>query len=492
MTDPTPDAPDGGLRSLLQVEERGIEPVPAEEQTSRPGELFWIWFAGNISILGLPLGTWVVAGVLNLWQALLAGVIGAVGSFAIVGLVSIAGQRGGAPTLTLSRATFGVLGNIGPTVVAIVSRWGWETVNAVTAAFAALSIGTVITGRSLGPTTAPVLAVLAVLLFLVLTLAVSGMGHAMLAAAQQWATYVFGALTIVVLGVIVARTDWDAVLSTPAGPFSAVLVAVSTVAAGTGLAWANSGADVGRYQSRAVRPVRLVAASAAGAGIPLVLMIGAGSLIAITNPSFDADNPLAAIPELLPAWMSVPFLVSAFAGLLLSNNISVYSSGLTLLTMGIKTRRIYAVAVELVVSLIGSMVFLFVFANFYDAFIGFITLLAVPLTAWLGVFLVDMLRRRSYDGDGLLDMRRGGRYWYSGGTEWRAVTAWAVGIAGGFVFRMPALADSWVAVNGMDWAVALLGSGVLYLLLGGAWVTGAGAPADADPAGAAVHAEDRR
>lgn len=142
------ETPAEGWRSLLEVEDRGIEPIPASEQTSGPAELFWIWFAGNISILGIPLGIWVVAGELNFWQALIAGAVGAVASFAIVGIVSITGQRGGAPTLTLSRAAFGTRGNYLPTFVAILSRWGWETVNTVTAAFAAISIGTVIVGSS--------------------------------------------------------------------------------------------------------------------------------------------------------------------------------------------------------------------------------------------------------------------------------------------------------------------------------------------------------
>lgn len=470
MSDPSGaelEPSEGGFRSLFQVEERGIEPVPRAEQTSEPKELFWIWFAGNISILGLPLGIWVVAGVLNIWQALVATVIGAVGSFAIVGVVSIAGQRGGAPSLTLSRATFGVVGNFAPTVVAIVSRWGWETVNAVTAAFAVISIGSVITGRSLLPSDAPWVAITAVVIFLLLTLAVSGMGHNTLALVQRWATYVFGALTLVIVAALAFRVDWSLVFSAEAGPGSAVIIAIGTVAAGTGIAWANSGADLGRYQSPSVKPWRLVTASAFGAGIPLVIMIGTGSLIAITEPQFDPDNPLSSIPALLPPWMSIPFLLAAFFGLLMSNNISVYSSGLTLLTLGIKTRRVYAVMIELVASLVGSMLFLFVLANFYDGFIGFITLLAVPLVAWLAVFLLDMIKRTRYNSAALLDMKPGGAYWYRGGVEWRALGAWLLGIIAGYSMRFDALSETWVALNGLDWALTMVVSSVAYLALGG-------------------------
>ncbi|MFY9262551.1 MAG: cytosine permease [Actinomycetaceae bacterium] len=462
-------------RELLQVEDRGIEPVPAAEQTSGPGELFWIWFAGNISILGLPLGIWVVAGELNLWQALLAGIIGSVGSFAIVGIVSIAGQRGGAPSLTLSRAVFGQIGNFGPTIVAILSRWGWETVNTVTAAYAVLSIGTVIVGHEVSPQSAPALTVIAIVLFLLLTLTVSGLGHRMLAAFQKWATYIFGALTLVVIVFIVVQVEWNTVLSAGTGSWSTFFLGIGVVAAGTGLAWANSGADIGRYQSEKSTVSSLILSCAAGAGIPLVIMIGTGSLIGIMNPDFDADNPLASIPALLPPWMSIPFLISAFAGLLLSNNISVYSSGLTLLTLGIKTRRIVAVMIELGASLIGSILFLFVIGNFYGPFIGFITLLAIPLTAWLGVFLVDMIKRTWYDADGLLAMNSSSSYWYSGGVEWRATAAWLIAIIVGFSFKFAPLSETFIAVNGLEWLVTLILSGLLYAVLGGAKGAGTGA-----------------
>jgi cytosine/uracil/thiamine/allantoin permease len=132
-----PPVQDGALGSL---EQRGIEPVPEEERHGNPLELFWVWFAANISVLGLPLGVSLIALGLSVWQSILVAVIGAFGSFAIVGLISIAGRRGGAPSLTLSRAIFGTRGNAGPTLVALLSRLGWETVNTSTAALAVVTI----------------------------------------------------------------------------------------------------------------------------------------------------------------------------------------------------------------------------------------------------------------------------------------------------------------------------------------------------------------
>ena len=135
--------------------------------------------------------------------------------------------------------------------------------------------------------------------------------------------------------------------------------------------------------------------------------------------------------------------------------------------MGMKVRRIVAVAADLMVSLVGSMVFLFLFESFYDAFIGFITLLAIPLTAWLGVFLVDMIKRTTYSSDDLLDMTSRSAYWYKGGFEVRVLVSWLVALGAGFLFKF-ALPDSFIAQQGLEWLVALLLSGLLYLALGGA------------------------
>ena len=84
-------APSG--RVLSRVEQRGIEPVPDSQRNGSPGELFWVWFAANISILGIPLGATLIALGLNFVQAIIVAVIGSFVSFAVVGIISIAGRR---------------------------------------------------------------------------------------------------------------------------------------------------------------------------------------------------------------------------------------------------------------------------------------------------------------------------------------------------------------------------------------------------------------
>lgn len=465
-----------GSRILSATEQRGIEPVPTAEQTGGPIELFWVWFAANISILGIPLGATLIALDLNLWQALIATAIGAFGSFAVVGVISIAGQRGGAPSLTLSRAMFGVRGNMMPTFISLLSRLGWETVNTVTGAFALLSLSTIVLGTNPDAKQTPVLTVACILFFVACTAAVAALGHSVLVTVQKWATWIFGALTLFVAVYLACTVDWYSFIGNSAGSSSSMMVGIGIIASATGIGWATSGADMARYQSPKVSAKSLVLSACAGAGIPLVIVIGLGSALTAGNSELaTAADPIAAVREALPAWVAIPYLLAAFGGLLLSNHLSVYSAGLTTLTLGIRVRRAWAVLVDVVVTITGAVYFMLVSDSFYGPFITFISLLAVPLTAWVGIFLVDMLIRKNYDKSALLDLSSKGAYYYFGGFELNGCLSWLLSVIVGYMFVTAQisedtlwfagpLADTFIGQNGLAWLVALILSAVFYAL----------------------------
>src|SRR3954454_17191954 len=118
---PEPAAPRG-------IEANGINVIDESERKGTPAGLFWPWCASNISVIAVAYGAFVLGFWIGLWQALIGATIGAVVSFFLVGLVSIAGKRGSAPTLVLSRAPFGRWGNSLPALVSYLLLVGWETV----------------------------------------------------------------------------------------------------------------------------------------------------------------------------------------------------------------------------------------------------------------------------------------------------------------------------------------------------------------------------
>src|SRR2546430_2542887 len=219
------------------VEMNGINPIEQEERHGRPLELFWIWFAGNIGILGVVYGAQYLAGNgLNLWQSLFVGLVATTVSFIFVGILSIPGIWGGAPMLTLSRAVFGTRGNIGPTLVSWISLVGWETILVITSAYALLALL-----RVVGLQVSPIWTFFSIVVLAAAVVACGYLGHATLVWLQRLATWVFGILTVVIIAFLLPQTDWHRLLSQPPAALdTGVLTAFVIIMAGHGESWVLS------------------------------------------------------------------------------------------------------------------------------------------------------------------------------------------------------------------------------------------------------------
>ena len=68
--------------------------VDKKERTGKPHELFGIWMATQIGILGLIYGAIIVSYELSFIQSILAAFVGAL-SFILVGYLSLSGKIGG-------------------------------------------------------------------------------------------------------------------------------------------------------------------------------------------------------------------------------------------------------------------------------------------------------------------------------------------------------------------------------------------------------------
>ena len=122
------------------VETLGIDIVPESERTAKPSDLFWPWFAANISVFGISYGSFVLWFGLSFWQGALVTALGVTFSFFLCGLIAVAGKRGSAPTMVLSRAAFGVEGQKVPGVVSWLTSIGWETFLSIMAVLATTTV----------------------------------------------------------------------------------------------------------------------------------------------------------------------------------------------------------------------------------------------------------------------------------------------------------------------------------------------------------------
>jgi purine-cytosine permease-like protein len=84
--------------------------------------------------------------------------------------------------------------------------------------------------------------------------------------------------------------------------------------------------------------------------------------------------------------------------------LDIYSSGLALISLGIKIPRAVAVAIDGLIMIIGTIYIVWFAKNFFAPFQGFLITLGVPLAGWAGIFIADLLlRKRGYNESDLFD-----------------------------------------------------------------------------------------
>ena len=259
------------------MERQGIEIVAESERTAKPSDLFWPWFAANISVFGMGYGSYILGFGVSFWQATLVTLIGIPISFFLCGLIAIAGKRGSAPTMVLSRAAFGVHGQKVPGIVSWLTSIGWETFLSI---MAVLATATVFSRLGL-PSGTPVL-VAATVAVAALIVVASVLGYHTIMKLQSVLTWITGAITILYVLLTFSHIDVDTVLAVPNGTPQQVIGALVMVMTGFGLGWINIAADWSRYQKRETSDASIIWWNTLG-GAPRVLWRAARRLGSLTE-----------------------------------------------------------------------------------------------------------------------------------------------------------------------------------------------------------------
>jgi nucleobase:cation symporter-1, NCS1 family len=391
----------------LGIEANGINVIDESERKGTPRQLFWPWCASNVSVLAVSYGSFVLGFGLGLTQALVAAVLGAVLSFLLVGLVSIAGKRGSAPTLVLSRAAFGRDGNTMPGVVSYLLLVGWETVLVSLATFATATVF----GR-LGWGDGNLTKVVAFLVVAAIIVAAGILGFDAIMRLQKWLTVAMIAVTLLYIVLTFDHVDLAAAGALKTGSLGALVGGTILVMTGFGVGWVNSAADYSRYLPRTASTPGVVGWPTFGGSLPVVILVVYGVLLCASDEKLSqavALDPIGALTTIVPTWFLVPFALVAIGGLVSGAILDIYSSGLTLLTLGLRTPRWVAAAIDGVLMILGTLYIVWVADSFLGIFMAFLIILGVPMAAWCGIFLADLLlRRRDYDELKLFDRSRDG------------------------------------------------------------------------------------
>ncbi len=387
---------------IFELELNGPNLIKDSERSGTAKSLFWPWCGANVSLLALSYGAFFLGFGISFAQATYAAIIGTVLSFLVVGVSSLAGKKSNAPTMILSRAAFGVKGNIVPGALSYLVFVGWET---VLVSLATLATGTVFT--RLGHINHNLSLIIGFVIAVSLTVFGGVLGFSTIMKIQKWLTLITVFMTIVYIGLTFDNVNWSVVTAIKNGSTEGFVGALIFGITGIGLGWVNSAADYSRYLPRSVSSKSVVGWTVLGASIvPIILVIYGSALAGSSKELSDAIamDPIGALTTLLPTWFLIPFALVAILGLVGGAILDLYSSGLTLVSIGLPVKRHIAAMIDACIMLAGTIYIVWFADNFFFPFQGFLITLGVPVTVWSAIFVADViLRKQPYSETDLYD-----------------------------------------------------------------------------------------
>ena len=367
---------------VLAVEPGGIEAIPAKDRHGKGSSLFAVWASPNLEFATIYVGALGVIFGLSFTQAVIGIIIGnALGAYAQYALTQD-GPKYGVPQLVVSRAAFGKLGNIFPSVTNwIASGIGWFAVNSVSGAFALASL----THMS---------NLLSLLIVVIVQMTVAFIGHNLVQKVEKYLmpylVVVFGITGIIVLtkAHLGAASEWHF-----PGAWLVFLGATYGYAAG----WNPFAADYARYLPATEDPK--VAGRSAALGLftsaAILEIFGAAAVTAGMHAYGPGTNPVADYTSLMPSWLGKLVLLGIVLGSICANALNVYSGSMSLLATGIKVGigKIRAIT-TILVGILGFFLAHWAMGSPGNNLENFLLVMAYWIGPWLGVIAADKILRK--------------------------------------------------------------------------------------------------
>ena len=458
-----------------RVEEAGVAYIPEAERDSRPANLAAVFFGGNLAFSVIVFGWLPITFGLGWWAAVSSSALGLALGTLITAPLALLGPRTGTNNTVSSGAHFGVTGRLVGSALTLAFALAYAAIAVWTSGDALVAGAHRLFGTPAGD---GALAVGYALIAAEIAL-VALYGHATVVALQKIVVPVVGVLLL--LGIFAFAGDFHASGSGEylLGGFWPTWALAVTVAAAGPLSYAPSLGDYTRRISRSHGDRRVLAAAGLGVfgGLLATTLFGAFTALCLTNlgDSYVGDLVAAA-----PGWYVLPILLIGLAGGVGQGVLNMYASGLDLAAIIPNARRVHTTLITSLAAI--ALVFLGTFAlNAVDSITAMTLVLNGVAAPWVVVNLLGFLvaRRREYDPHDLQafnEGRRGGRYWFTGGWNLRALGAWAAGSAFGLLAVTTDLYTGPLAnlAGGVDLSLAgsALVAAAVYLIALAVWPEG--------------------
>lgn len=450
----------------FRVEVRGFDHIPEPERnmTLRQVDLFWV--ANSVNLFSFALGALAVAQGLNLWMALAACIVGSI-AYVYVSFGSIVSVRAGLPVSTLTRAAFGMRGNLPNAVLSWVASVAFEVINTIFGVEALLALFHLLGWANPGAAGK----LLAVLLQLVLCGGIAVLGHATMVWFQRFFAVLVSVALIVVIVFAVGQIDLGKpalshVILSPGATVAAFLTACAIIASNP-LSFLFNGADWVRYLPSATPASAVFSHVFWASYVPSLALTMMGAICATLG---DMSDPVAGLKPFIPGWLFIVYIFAVIGGSVANTIPTYYSSGLSLQAMGLKVHRNVATGIDVIVSTAIALYVLFV-QDFSTALNNFIALLVVWVGPFGGVWICDgYLRRGRFDSEAIHSKAGAkGRYWGWRGLNPSGCIALIVGMAAAAITMKSPLYEGPIAIalGGADlsWIVGFPVSAVVYAAL---------------------------
>jgi nucleobase:cation symporter-1, NCS1 family len=378
-----------GSASATAIEINDVQPIPAAERHGKAWHLFTVWSSPNLEFATVFVGALAIGFGLNVWQGILAVLVGNALAGITHGILSTWGPEAGLPQMVLSRNAFGKLGNLVPAGLStLVAGIGWFAVNTISGTFAlqALLPGLGVYG--------------ALLIIIVLQVGVAFVGHNLI---QKWERYASYFLAIVWIIVIVSVFTVNGAFDVAPGGSADFPWAGFTLTAGAAYGytagWTAFASDYTRYLPANTSKQALGWFAGLGnfLSTTLIMSVGVAAFNVLAgNPGdfWGIANPTEAFTKTFQPFFGSVVLLAIVIGSVSANILNVYSGAMSFLAMGFKlgfkTRRAIMVALA---GLVGGLISYIGVVNGDVAhqLDGFLLVVSYWVSPWIAVVLTERI-----------------------------------------------------------------------------------------------------
>jgi purine-cytosine permease-like protein len=453
----------------FHVEQHGIDFIPLTERWAKPRDLAGMWAGASIQVEYFIYGAILMTFGFSFVEAVALIVIGNL-SYLILGLCSLQGPEAGTTVFAINRASYGPQGS------RLISFFNWLTLVGFEVEGLILIVGAALvlmikSGFSPGTPAKVVLALLAVAIQAILPF----LGHATIVKVLRWLIVPCVGLFAVLLGYSVGHAHLGAPAQPSAHGWQPFMVGLAFTIALSGLGWAECGNDYSRYLPPEASRRAIVGWVFVGTALPEILVMTLGAVVGtfLTTVGTSANTFLPFVHQsVIPSWFVVTFLLFSVVQLFGINSLDLYSSGVTLQALGLKVKRYQAVVIDSILCVFVTMYALFN-SSFKTYLSDFVAAVICWIAPWVAIYLVDWaMRRYQYVASELQRTDRGSLYWATGGVNYAAIAAQAVGtllsvLSLDQLFYVGPIARAF-GNGGADVSIfaGMIAGGLVYLLLG--------------------------